>query len=195
MAAPTIQTYHCLCTHLVLASTHSLTSLPHRSSPGLDKALILPLPPPPQSTSDSESSDSEGTPEAEGPPSQEILPRKKKAKRTKDNELGYSLILAMTLDRKPVVVRREDGFEKRYLWRCGRCRLVVGYQLDDIHYTTTSTAGVGKEGDGKRGVGDQEGKGKGRAKVVYLLPGGLLTTEDMKAGKVPGKEEVELMGE
>lgn len=99
--------------------------------------------------------------------------------------LGYSLILAMVLDKRPVMVRREDGFEKRVLWRCGRCRLVVGYLLDEVHYHTTST--TREEGDG--GVG-----GEGRIKVVYLLPGGLVSTEEMRAGKGVGEKELMLGG-
>ncbi|KAI9709874.1 MAG: hypothetical protein M1812_007582 [Candelaria pacifica] len=197
MTVPKIQTYHCHCTNLLLASTHNLTSLPHRSSPALDKALILPLPSPPRphsTTTTTTSEDSEDSldsdsaaSENEGVSSKRDSSRKKKSRRAKDEGLGYSLILAMTLDRKPVVVRREDGFEKRVLWRCGRCRLVVGYQLDEVHYKTTTGVAVRKEGDGIEGVG--------RVKVVYLLPGSLLTTEEMRAGKVLGKEEIELVEE
>src|SRR5277367_6278495 len=42
---PQINTYHCICTTLLLATTHTLSSLPHRAEPALDKALILALPP------------------------------------------------------------------------------------------------------------------------------------------------------
>lgn len=66
-----------------------------------------------------------------------------------------------------MVIRREDGFEKRVLLRCGRCRLVVGYRLDQSQ--------LGGDGDAE--------------KVVYLLPGGLVTTEEMKSGKMPEREE------
>lgn len=63
-------------------------------------------------------------------------------------EVGYSLLLNTTLDRRPVVVRRADGFEKRWVRRCGRCRTGVGYVLDE-----------GGEGE-----------------VVYLLEEGLVET-------------------
>jgi len=46
-------------------------------------------------------------------------------------EVQYSLLLNTTLDRRPVIVRREDGFEKRWVRRCGRCRTGVGYALDE----------------------------------------------------------------
>lgn len=61
-------------------------------------------------------------------------------------EVQYSLLLNMTLDRRAVVVRREDGFEKRWVRRCGRCRTGVGYILDE------------------------------RGEVVYLLEEGLVET-------------------
>ena len=137
-----INTYHCVCTTLLLATTHTLASLPCRADPAVDKAIILPLPPTPN---DEENADA-------------------------DNKAGYSLLLSTTLDRKPLIVRREDGFEKRILLRCGRCRLVVGYKLDEAQF------GAEKKG----------------GEVVYLLPGGLVTSEDMAAGKVP--EEVQWAG-
>jgi hypothetical protein len=59
------------------------------------------------------------------------------------------------------MITRTDGFEKRYLQKCGRCRVVVGYQLDWGQY------------------GEKEGR---REDAVYLLPGGLLSTEEMGSG-------------
>ena len=58
--------------------------------------------------------------------------------------------------RKEVIVRREDGFEKRRVYRCGRCGVGVGYVL------------VGQEEDPKE-----------REKVLYLLHGGLVETGEM----------------
>src|SRR5436305_6227496 len=42
---PQINTYHCICSTLLLATTHNLSLLPRRAEPALDKAFILPLPP------------------------------------------------------------------------------------------------------------------------------------------------------
>lgn len=56
--------------------------------------------------------------------------------------------------RKVVVVRREDGFEKRRVHRCGRCGVGVGYEI------------VGEEGEVHK-------------RVIYLLQGGLVVTEEM----------------
>ncbi|GAB7348324.1 hypothetical protein MBLNU459_g6300t1 [Dothideomycetes sp. NU459] len=76
----------------------------------------------------------------------------------------HASMLNTSIDSKPTVIRREDGFEKRYFHRCARCDLMVAYQLDKSHY----------EGEAGHGANDT---------VVYLLPGGLQTTEDMKDGK------------
>ncbi|KAL2356435.1 hypothetical protein BJ546DRAFT_517029 [Cryomyces antarcticus] len=160
---PHLHTYHCICTSLILASTTPLTALSARASPSLDKASILPLPPPPRSSSPSDSDDEDPSPSQNRPRS-----------------THYALLLSTLLDRKPIVVRRTDGFEKRWLQRCGRCRVVIGYQLDASQY-----ADVGKDEQ-------EEGRRDGRREdVVYLLPGGLVSTEDMRAGR--GMEGVELV--
>lgn len=57
----------------------------------------------------------------------------------------------------------EDGFEKRSFAKCRRCDLKIGYWLDKSQFS-----------DGENGV---------RSDVLYVLPGGLMSTEDMKAGK------------
>ena len=120
-----IQTYHCLCSTLILATPYNLDQLPVRSSSSQDQAIICPL-------GSHSSSEVEAT----------------------------SKLHNVTADRQPLIVRREDGFEKRTLLRCTRCNLAVGYRV---------------EGDS---VNINE-------KAVFLLLGGLMSTEDMKAGKVP----------
>ena len=60
---------------------------------------------------------------------------------------------AMRLVRKIIVVRREDGFEKRRVWRCGRCGVGVGYEI----------------------VKEEDGRGR----VIYLLEGGLRETGEL----------------
>ncbi|KAF8861097.1 hypothetical protein BDZ45DRAFT_287396 [Acephala macrosclerotiorum] len=156
MAPPKIQTYHCLCSNLLLTSTHTLSSLPRRSTStsadsSSDSAIILPLP---------------STPPALSPESEE-LPAE-----------GYTLLLSLTQDRKPTLVRREDGFEKRLLYRCGRCRLVVGYTLDN------PAGGEAMDIDG-----GAEGEERYKGKVIYILPGGVMSTDFMvELGKESGKK-------
>lgn len=57
---------------------------------------------------------------------------------------------------EPVLVRRDDGFEKRIQHRCARCRVVIAYELADK---------------------------PGRAPIIYILPGWLITLEAMKKGR------------
>jgi hypothetical protein len=82
----------------------------------------------------------------------------------------YATLFGTVLDRDAVVIRGEEGFEKRYLQRCGRCKVVVGYMLDW----------------GQFGDADGGGKVGRREDVVYLLPGGMVTTEEMAEGKDMG---------
>ncbi|KAI9888135.1 MAG: hypothetical protein M1823_000070 [Watsoniomyces obsoletus] len=230
---PHLHTYHCICNQLILASTHILSSLPRRQSPGLDKALILPLPPLPgrrrhgssnsaSSSSSEASSDDDEEDEAPEPPNtspperankhkhnHKRGPKEKDAMKNKEYNQGYSLLLSTTLDRRPNIIRREDGFEKRWLWRCGRCRVVVGYQLDVVHYLTTddeasqnngavsaaagSTTGGNPPGE-LSGGGTTGVRQKPEGKVIYLFPGGLRSTEEMVEGKKVLTEEDLVLG-
>lgn len=160
---PAIQTYHCHCSTLVLATTHTLSTLPRRAPPSLDSALILPLPSSLPayarlSTLDSPAPESseQNADEAEGEEKDEALPQE-----------GYTTLLSLAPDAKAVVVRREDGFERRIVWRCGRCRVVVAYEI--------------VSGDAEAHAKD--GKEKERGRVLYILPGGLMSTEFMNTSK------------
>jgi hypothetical protein len=83
---------------------------------------------------------------------------------THDYQNGSTTIHNLVPERKPLVIRREDGFEKRVLLRCSRCRLVIGYQLDETHFECSD-------------VNADE--------VIYLLPGSVVETNDMKTRKGP----------
>ena len=72
---------------------------------------------------------------------------------------------ALSVDDKATVLRLDDGYEKRYAVRCTRCGLAAGYQLDKSQSSGTES---------------QSGP---RSDVVYILPGGLLTTEEMREGR------------
>lgn len=130
MRAGGLQSYHCVCTHLILTTSPPLSSFPRRSRDNsVDEAFIVP-PNNPSSTD--------------------------------DNRLGHTAVLSGTVaDAKPIVIKKEDGFEKRYRQRCGRCDSVVGYSLGWEQF------GGGEGGKGRRG------------NVVYLLPGGLRSTVEM----------------
>lgn len=134
-ASNTVYTYHCLCSHLLLATTTPLPSLPKRHH-SFDKAHIMPLPPPP-------------------------APTKKGAQPSSNDH--YGLLLSTRQERNAEIVSSDEGFEKRYLQRCGRCNLAVGYQLDWQQFAV-----------------DRTGR---REDYVFLLPGGFIKTADMKIGR------------
>ncbi|KAH3915692.1 hypothetical protein HBI56_146510 [Parastagonospora nodorum] len=143
-ASNTVYTYHCLCSHLLLATTTPLPSLPSRSHT-FDKAHIMPLPPAP--TKSSAPSD------------------------------HYGLLLSTRIDKSAEIIRSDTGFEKRYLQRCGRCSLVVGYQLDWQQFSV-----------------EKSGR---REDYVFLLPGGFMTTREMvlgRQGSAEGEKGMEKVG-
>ena len=114
-----VNTYHCrFCSHLLLATTRRIDSLPQRkrdeSGGGLDGAIILPLTRP----SSSSSSDHE-----------------------QNDKIDHVTILLSTIlpNSFRSIVRRADGFEKRIFLRCGRCHVFVGYFLDAIHFPAPPT--------------------------------------------------------
>jgi hypothetical protein len=141
-----IQTYHCLCSQLLVATTTSLSSCARRAGESIDKAFILPL------TASGDGSDVE---------------RAGSANQVTANKSNYSELLHTNPDRKPITIRRADGFESRYQQRCTRCNLVIGYQLENTQYDDQSQLGR-------------------REDVVYILPGALLTTAEMIDGKETG---------
>jgi len=95
---------------------------------------------------------------------------------------GYSILLGLTPDKHTTIIRREDGFEKRLLYRCSRCRLVAGYELQ------SAAEAMDLDTNGTGGDGEYMGK------VVYLLPAGIMSTNVMVAagngGRKVGEEDV-----
>ncbi|KAJ5693437.1 hypothetical protein N7462_002860 [Penicillium macrosclerotiorum] len=148
-----IRTQHCrFCNHLLLATTRDLSKLPRRGGEAQDKAIIVPL----------EAHEADLDDELEGQePSTTTATRKSQ---------HVTLLLSTTLpDRRATLVRREDGIEKRFLLRCGRCRAIMGYYLDKAHWGTTR----------KQSYKDEEPEMEERPPAVYLLPGSVVETEQM----------------
>lgn len=81
-----------------------------------------------------------------------------------DGGAQQSTLHNMTVDAKPIIIRRDDGFEKRLLYKCDRCKLTIGYKLDN----SSSEEGANSTTD-----------------VLYILPGSLMDTETMSAGQRP----------
>lgn len=63
------------------------------------------------------------------------------------------LLPALRPARKITVLQREDGWERRRVWHCGRCGIGVGYEV---------------ESEPREGM-----------RIMFLLEGGLLRTEEM----------------
>lgn len=173
-----VHTHHCrFCNHLLLATTRTIATLPRRKPPAQDNALILPLPraddDDDEEELDADAASPEPAPEPEtnapqNPTSEGETEGQGQGKRGKRKQKHTTILLSTTLpDRKASLIRREDGFEKRRFVRCGRCRVVVGYFLDAVHFPVTAL----RAEDGM----EQEQE----PRVVYLLPGALMETEDM----------------
>lgn len=146
---PSIYTYHCLCTNLVIATTYTLSALLQRAKPSLDSAYILPCPGPQLEAAEVDPHNFEDVPAGK----------------------DHTFVLSLSAD-KPSMIRREDGFEKRWLLRCQRCKLVVGYQLDGAQSEQENEeAMTGRRGD-----------------VMYVLQGALSTTAEMKSGSSAARE-------
>jgi hypothetical protein len=71
---------------------------------------------------------------------------------------GYSMLLGMAQDSKPTIIRRDDGFERRLVFRCTRCAVAVGYEILGVER---------KDGEGYSG------------RIMYLLPAGIVSTDVM----------------
>lgn len=110
------------------------------------------------------------------------------------------MLLTLQRDRSAKVITREDGFEKRYVWRCGRCRLIVGYQLDEVHYEmgpradthpNTVAVGGGEAGAGKdRAEKERRRRERERGMFLYVLPGAVVESEEL--GAEVSREDLEL---
>jgi hypothetical protein len=146
LANQNAHTYHCICSQIILATTTPLSKFSRRSGSALDKAHIVPLLTLPSTFGDN---DEQSKVDQQSPTSE--FPQ-------------CAVLIGAVLDPKVIIVRREDGFEKRYLQRCERCRLIIGYHLDSSQY------------GGAKGFGRGDG-------MVYILPGSLMSTEDMSEGK------------
>ncbi|KAM0801680.1 hypothetical protein BDR22DRAFT_962090 [Usnea florida] len=165
---PQIHTYHCHCSTLLLATPYPISHLPQRAPPSLDRAHILPLPPLSTRPQPTPTTDLDTNHETAPVHSQHMNGDQGQRDRNDGDEGGGTLPSLLTANlrpaRKVVVVRREDGFEKRRVYRCGRCGVVVGYE-------------VLREGEG-------EGRGReGEGRVMYMMEGGLVETGEM------GKED------
>lgn len=132
---------------------------------------------------DSPGSDSDNENEAEGAVNKGKGKAIAKAFEPTIPSQGYTILLSLFPSPNTTIIRREDGFEKRVLYKCGRCRVVVGYAIVE------GGGGDAMEIDGGEGVGDGKSGGERYdGKVIYILPGGVVGTDVMVNGGVGGKK-------
>ncbi|KAJ5081321.1 hypothetical protein NUU61_009585 [Penicillium alfredii] len=194
-----IRTLHCrFCNHLLLATTRQLAHLPRRSGAAQDRAVILPLErgeaeaeveaeaetlqeeaeaEDNESASDAkDSSDADKNPASQLDTTAQSSTTQLQSTSTQSHTKHTTLLLSTTIpDRRPTLIRREDGIEKRVLLRCGRCRVLMGYYLDRVHWASTEQT-------------DSEKTGEDRPPAVYLLPAAVVETEQMGGEGVGEKE-------
>ncbi|KAK2734204.1 hypothetical protein FQN57_001858 [Myotisia sp. PD_48] len=89
------------------------------------------------------------------------------------------LLSTTTPDRKPIILRRSDGFEKRLLVRCGRCKVVLGYVLDEVHF---------KKGNDSSEHQTTESIAEKEPDILYVLPGALAETHELDKEVHVGRE-------
>lgn len=187
-----VNTYHCrYCSHLLLATTRRIDTLPRRKSVpidgddhesgsgsgGLDCAIILPLARRKRSRSRSPSPSGSSSLRSRGDKEQEEHKDNSKDQDQKDKyiPIEHVTILLSTIFPNPYrsIVRRADGFEKRIFLRCGRCQVFMGYFLDAIHFPRQKTSTTGQ---------NDEDSSDTEPRVVYILPGALVDTSVLADG-------------
>ncbi|TVY87585.1 hypothetical protein LAWI1_G005105, partial [Lachnellula willkommii] len=157
--------------------------------------IILPLPssaPSPPSPPSPPSSPSHPNPPPDANPNTNETP-------TPMPPEGHTILLNLSKSPKTTIIRRDDGFEKRVLWRCGRCGVVVGYEiagqglgLGGEKMDLDVEMGGGENGNGK-GKGKEKEKERYAGRVMYILPGGVTTTDVMSGvGRKIGEGDVDI---
>ncbi|TGO14633.1 hypothetical protein BTUL_0050g00280 [Botrytis tulipae] len=197
MSSPKINTYHCAyCTNLLLATTHTISTLPKRKGTG-DGSFILPVSGVVPGFGGEKERDGDAMDVTRDGISAEDGEEREKQRENgredvKDGDerdslpsYGYTNLLSLTKPNKQVIIRKEDGFEKRGVWKCGRCAVAVGYEV--WAEGNGSGSGKGKEVEG-------EGEGEFGGKILYLLRGSLMSTAVMRSGKKVLEGDAEVLG-
>ncbi|TGO56136.1 hypothetical protein BOTNAR_0229g00020 [Botryotinia narcissicola] len=195
MSSPKINTYHCAyCTNLLLATTHTISTLPKRKGTG-DGSFILPvsgvlpgLGGEKERDGDAMDFTRDGISAEDGEGGGEEREDGREDVKDGDEQdslpsYGYTNLLSLTKPNKQVIIRKEDGFEKRGVWKCGRCAVAVGYEV----WAEGNGSGKGKEVEG-------EGEGEFEGKILYLLRGSLMSTAVMRSGKKVLEGDAEVLG-
>lgn len=186
MSSTHISTYHCICSEVLFASTRPLTEFATRQ---IDHAAICTI----INNSNNSSSNNSDNNHISNSAGKEEEERQKEGEetKTKNNSNSNSILLsnAIAIERKEkgkekekeedfpcLILKLDDGFEKRYPVQCPRCGLCFAYQLDGSQWVED-----GNEKEKEKDDDDVRRTGR-RCDVLYVLREGLVRTEDVIVG-------------
>lgn len=193
MSSTHISTYHCICSEVLFASTRPLTEFATRQS---DSAAICTI----INNSNNSSSNSNSNHSSNSAGKEEEKEQKEgEETKTKSNSNNNSILLsnAIAIERKEkgkekgkekekeedfpcLILKLDDGFEKRYPVQCPRCGVCFAYQLDGSQWVED---GNEKEKEKEKEKDDDDVRRTGRrCDVLYVLREGLVRTEDVIVG-------------
>lgn len=185
MPSTHISTYHCICSEVLFASTRPLTEFATRQS---DSAAICTI----INNSSSSNSNSNSNHSSNSAGKEEEKEQKgEEETKTKNNNSNNSILLsnAIAIERKEkekgkeeedfpcLILKLDDGFEKRYPVQCPRCGVCFAYQLDGSQWVED-----GNEKEKEREKDDDMRRTGRRCDVLYVLREGLVRTEDVIVG-------------
>lgn len=184
MPSTHISTYHCICSEVLFASTRPLTEFATRQS---DHAAICTI----INNSNNSSSNSNSNHISNSAGKEEEKEHKGEETKTKSNSNNNNSILlsnAIAIERKEkgkekeedfpcLILKLDDGFEKRYPVQCPRCGVCFGYQLDGSQWVED-----GNEKEKEKEKDDDVRRTGRRCDVLYVLREGLVRTEDVIVG-------------
>lgn len=185
MSSTHISTYHCICSEVLFASTRPLTEFATRQS---DHAAICTI----INNSNNSSSNSNSNHRSNSAGKEEEEEEGKEGEETKTKSNSNNSILlsnAIAIERKEkekgkekeedfpcLILKLDDGFEKRYPVQCPRCGVCFGYQLDGSQWVEN---GNEKEKEKEKEKDDDVRRTGRRCDVLYVLREGLVRTEDV----------------
>lgn len=186
MSSTHISTYHCICSEVLFASTRPLTEFATRQSDHAAICTIINGSGSSNNSNSNHSSNSAGK-EEEGKGEEEETKTK-----NKNNNNSILLSNAIAIERKEkekgkekekeedfpcLILKLDDGFEKRYPVQCPRCGVCFAYQLDGSQWVEN-----GNEREKEKEKEDDVRRTGRRCDVLYVLREGLVRTEDVIVG-------------
>lgn len=187
MPSTHISTYHCICSEVLFASTRPLTEFATRQSDSAAICTII------NNSSSSSNSNSNHISNSAGKEEEEEERKEGEETKTKSNSNNNNSILlsnAIGIERKEkgkekekeedfpcLILKLDDGFEKRYPVQCPRCGVCFAYQLDGSQWVEN-----GNEKEKEKEKDDDVRRTGRRCDVLYVLREGLVRTEDVIVG-------------